>query len=94
MVCRYAPAMPTIGRVGSLSVMIFRNDHDSPHFHVFGDRFSAKFAIADAALLSINGTMPASARRAGVAWGQRHRAELYDNWELARAGPPARKIES
>jgi Domain of unknown function (DUF4160) len=39
--------MPTIGRIGSLNVMIFRNDHPPPHFHVFGSEFSAKFAIAD-----------------------------------------------
>ena len=38
--------MPTIGRIGSLNVMIFRNDHPPPHFHVFGAEFSAKFAIA------------------------------------------------
>ena len=86
--------MPTIGRIGSLSVMIFRNDHDPPHFHVFGDGFSARFAIADAALLSVAGTMSARARRAVVAWGQRYRTELYDNWDLARVGQPARKIES
>jgi hypothetical protein len=37
--------------------MIFRNDHDPPHFHVFGTDFSAKFAIADTTLLSSNGRL-------------------------------------
>ena len=44
--CKLGP-MPTIGRIGSLDVMIFRNDHDPPHFHVLGAEFSAKVAIAD-----------------------------------------------
>jgi hypothetical protein len=32
--------MPTIGRIGSFDVIVFRNDHDPPHFHVFGGEFS------------------------------------------------------
>lgn len=47
--------MPTIGRIGTLEIMVFRNDRDPPHFHVFGAEFSAKFAIADLVLLSSKG---------------------------------------
>jgi hypothetical protein len=36
-------AMPTIARIAGFSVMIFRNDHDPPHFHVFGADFSALY---------------------------------------------------
>ena len=47
--------MRTIGRIGALDVMIFRNDHEPPHFHVIGAEFSAKFTIADVELLSSKG---------------------------------------
>jgi len=47
--------MPTIGRVGSLDVLSFRNDHDPPHFHVLGPEFSAKFTISECELLSSKG---------------------------------------
>ena len=47
--------MPTIGRIGSFDVMIFRNDHDPPHFHVIAAEFSVKFTIADLELLSSKG---------------------------------------
>ena len=47
--------MPTIGRIGALEIMVFRNDHIPPHFHVYGAEFSAKFAIADFVLLSSKG---------------------------------------
>lgn len=86
--------MPTIGQIGSLSVMIFRNDHDPPHFHVFGGEFSAKFAIADGELLSSKGRIRRRDIRAVEQWGQKYRAELYLNWDLARAGQPAQKIGS
>jgi hypothetical protein len=85
--------MPTIGRIGPLSVMIFRNDHGPPHFHVFGSDFSAKFAIADLTLLSSNGRLRRWDIRAIEQWGQTHKDALYVNWKLARAGEPPRKIE-
>ena len=84
--------MPTIGRIGSLDVMIFRNDHDPPHFHVIGPEFSAKFTIADFELLSSKGRI----RRRDISdieeWGQRHQNALQLNWRLARAGLPPQKI--
>ncbi len=85
--------MPTIGHIGSLDVMVFRNDHGSPHFHVIGTEFSAKFAIADFALLSSKGRIRRRDIKAVEEWGQKHQAELYLNWEIARAGGPAQKIE-
>lgn len=85
--------MPTIGRIGAFDVMIFRNDHDPPHFHVFGGEFSAKFAIADCVLLSCKGRIRRRDIRDVEARGQEHRSELYLNWELARAGEPPQKVE-
>jgi hypothetical protein len=85
--------MPTIGRIGSFDVMVFRNDHDPPHFHVFGGEFSAKFAIADCALLSSKGRIRRRDIRAVEARGQKHQVALYLNWDLARAGEPLPKIE-
>jgi hypothetical protein len=84
--------MPTIGRIGSLEVMIFRNDHDPPHFHVLGAEFSAKFTVADCELMSCKGRIRRRDIRDVEAWGQSHRHELYLNWQLARIGKPARKI--
>lgn len=85
--------MPTIGRIGSFDVMIFRNDHGPPHFHVIGDDFSAKFSINDIELLSSKGRIRRRDIRAVEEWGQKHQTELYLNWELAITGQSPRKIE-
>lgn len=85
--------MPTIGRIGALEIMVFRNDHIPPHFHVYGAEFSAKFAIADFVLLSSKGRIRRRDIKAVEEWGQKHQSALYLNWDLARAGQPARKIE-
>lgn len=91
---QYFVGMSTIGRIGSMTVMIFRNDHDPPHFHVFGTEFSAKFAFEDFELISLRGKLSPAERRAVVDWGQRHWTELYESWRLARAGLPVRKFEN
>lgn len=85
--------MPTIGRIGPFSVMIVRNDHDPPHFHVFGPDFTAKFAIADVTLLSSNGRLRRWDLRVIEQRGPKHRDALYMNWDLARTGQPSRRIE-
>lgn len=72
--------------------MVFRNDHDPPHFHVMGAEFSAKFTIADVELLSSKGRIRRRDIRDIEEWGQRHRNELDLNWQLARAGKPPQKI--
>jgi hypothetical protein len=84
--------MPTIGRIGSLDVMIFRNDHDPPHFHVIGPDFSAKFTIAERGLMSSKGRIRRSAIREVEEWGQKHQTALYPNWQLAQLGRPPQKI--
>jgi Domain of unknown function (DUF4160) len=72
--------------------MIFRNDHEPPHFHVIGAEFSAKFTIADRELLSSKGRIRRRDIRDVEEWGQKHQTELYLNWQLARAGKPPQKI--
>lgn len=83
--------MPTIGRIGALDVMIFRNDHGPPHFHVIGTEFSAKFTIADFELLSSKGRIRRRDIHDVEKWGHKHQNELYLNWELARAASRRRR---
>lgn len=84
--------MPTIGRFDALDVMIFRNDHEPPHFHVVGPGFSGRFTIDGSELLSCKGKPRPRDIRAIEAWGQRHRDKLYKNWWLAKEGKPPEKI--
>jgi uncharacterized protein DUF4160 len=84
--------MPTIGRIGSLEVMMFYNDHGTPHFHVFGHDFSAKFTVAGLTLLSSKGRIRQRDIRAVEQWGKEHHVELSLNWDFARAGKPLKTI--
>lgn len=73
-------------------MMMFRNDHDPPHFHAIGPEFSAKFTIAECELLSSKGRIRRRDIRDIEAWGQAHQDKLYLNWQLARDGKPPQKI--
>ena len=76
--------MPTIGRIGALDVMIFRNDHEPAHFHVIGTEFAAKFTIANAELLSSKGRIRRRDIREIEAWGQKHQKSYTrtGNWHV------------
>ena len=84
--------MPTIGHIGSRDVMMFRNDHDPPHFHVIGNEFSATFTIDGCVLLSSKGRIRRRDIRDVEEWGQKHQNALHLNWRLARIGKPPQKI--
>ena len=47
--------MPTISEFYGITIMMYYEDHDPPHFNARHARFKAKFAIADLAALSSKG---------------------------------------
>ncbi|MBM3558179.1 MAG: DUF4160 domain-containing protein [Alphaproteobacteria bacterium] len=86
--------MPTVAIVRGVLIMFYYNDHDPPHFHAQGPGFSARLAIADGSPRDIVGSVPASVLRDLSAWAAVHRDGLMENWALARAGRPLKRIPS
>ena len=41
-----------VGNISGLKIEVFPNDHDPPHFHVWGPGIDAKFSLNDCALLA------------------------------------------
>lgn len=85
--------MPTVAIVFGMAIQFFYADHDPPHFHVRGINFKAKIALADLSVIESVGSALAQDLRRIRAWGERHRAELWDNWNRARRMAPVAKIE-
>jgi len=73
-----------------LVVMMYRDDHGSPHFHVRYAEYRAKYTISPIA--RVRGKLPRRAASLVLEWAALHQQELMENWELARSGEPARKI--
>ena len=85
--------MPTISEFFGITVMMFYEDHDPPHFHVRYARFKAKFAIADLAVLSSHGYLTGSDIGRIREWARSNQTALLENWFRCCRGEPIRKIE-
>jgi len=83
--------MPEISRFLGIVIAIYYNDHLPAHFHAkYGER-TGVFSIADLRL--IEGRLPERVTSLVLEWAFAHRDDLMEDWELAMARKPLRKIE-
>jgi hypothetical protein len=82
--------MPTISTIFGINIRMFFSDHPPAHFHVAYQRHRAVIAINSGAI--IGGMLPSAVHRLVREWADRHRAELMDNWERARARRALQRI--
>jgi Domain of unknown function (DUF4160) len=84
-------AMPTIAIVNGITIAIYYNDHDPPHFHAIqgGDEFRVR--IGDLRIFRGEGGSPAM-ERAVLAWAAAWQAELALCWARAHSAQPPGRI--
>jgi hypothetical protein len=75
--------MPEISRFFGIIVQMYYSDHDPPHFHVRYSGQKALIAIETLALL--RGRLSPRALGLVTEWAAMHRAELIEDWNLARS---------
>jgi len=72
--------MPTISTFYGITIRMYPADHPPPHSHA---RYGEQEAIIDSRLASvIRGSLPRGALSLTLMWGETHRDELLENWEL------------
>jgi len=82
--------MPRISHFYGIAIYMYYNDHAPPHFHAIYGEYDAAVEIATANRL--DGQIPAKALSLVREWTELHRAELQENWALARARQPLRAV--
>ena len=82
--------VPTISRFLGIAIMMNYNEHDPPHFHARYGRAKISVRIADGV---VTGTFPARALAHVLEWWNLHRAELAENWQLARTHQSLKLID-
>jgi hypothetical protein len=82
--------MPEICRFLGISICMYFNDHDPPHFHVRYNEFRAVFRVAD--LSMSDGQLPPRITALVLEWANLFRADLLDAWERLRADGVAVRI--
>ena len=83
--------MPEISLFGGIRITMFYDDHNPPHFHAEYGEYKALVDIQRGYV--IRGALPGRQLKFVLAWGELHRDELMQNWELARAGRPMNGIQ-
>ena len=82
--------MPEISRFLGIVIAMYYNDHSPPHFHAKYGNFEVTIRIEDGA---VEGSFPRRALSLVIEWYNRHRAELLEDWHLARDRKALRTIE-
>lgn len=82
--------MPELSRFFGIVIGIFYSEHGRPHFHAVYGEFEAVIDIETGDLIS--GKLPKRALALVAEWRAEHKAELRENWELARQHGPLKKI--
>ena len=82
--------MPEISRFFGIVIQMYYNDHEPAHFHVRYSGQRALIAIEDLSVLG--GKLTPRALSLVREWAELHRAELAEDWDLARAEAELRPI--
>ncbi len=82
--------MPRISEFYGIAIFMYFRDHAPPHFHAIYGRLDVEVEIATGDILK--GKLPARAERLVREWTEKYRQELEQNWDLARAHQPLRRV--
>ena len=82
--------MPEISSFLGIRITMYYSEHNPPHFHA---EYSGNRAIDDIMRdCVIEGALPGKQLKFVLAWGEMHKDELLENWELAKARQVLKKI--
>ena len=73
--------MPTIAIFYGITIQMYWDDHNPPHFHARYGRAKAMIRISDGEVVSCE--LPPTATRMVREWALLRRAELEENWQRA-----------
>jgi len=83
--------MPELSRFLGISIMMYFDDHNPPHFHVKYNEYRALISILE--LKVIEGLLPARILGLVVEWAELHKDELIKNWDMVKNTGKFIKIE-
>jgi hypothetical protein len=83
--------LPEISRFLGIIIAMYYNDHAPPHFHARYGAFEAVVAIDTGEV--VEGRLPPRVLGLVQEWREYHKAELTEDWNLARDRKALKRIE-
>ena len=74
-----------------ISILMYFDDHNPPHFHVKYNDFRSIISIDE--LKVLEGHLPARILGITIEWAELHKKELMDNWNMVKETGKYFKIE-
>ena len=71
-------------------IYMFYSEHSPPHFHA---KYAGDEAVYEIQTLRLYaGQLPRRVHNLVLEWADLHRAELMEDWKMARSGEPLKQI--
>jgi hypothetical protein len=74
--------MPELSRFLGISILMYFDDHNPPHFHVRYNDYRAIISIDE--LNVLEGHLPARILGLVIEWAVLHKDELMQNWNMVK----------
>ena len=74
--------MPELSCFLGISILMYFDDHNPPHFHVKYNEYRALISIDE--LKVLEGQLPARILGLVIEWADLHKKELMQNWDLVK----------
>jgi len=83
--------MPELSRFLGISIAMYFNDHNPPHFHVLYNEYDAEIEIKTLSVL--NGKLPPRILGLALEWAEIYKDELIESWNLMQETGKCIKIK-
>jgi len=84
--------MPRISSFGGITMVLYYNDHDPPHFHVLDDGFETRIEIRTGEYCKSDAPLSRSKERDVIRWLDIWRDAILEGWNACRDGSVPSKI--
>jgi hypothetical protein len=82
--------MPVVSRFFGVTIRMYYDEHNPPHFHASYGGHEAEVGIG--AISVLVGRLPSRATSLVIEWAALHQQELMLNWDRARNDQPIERI--
>jgi hypothetical protein len=83
--------MPELSRFLGISILMYFDDHNPPHFHVKYNEYRALISIGE--LKVLDGYLPARVLGLVIEWAELRKENLMQNWDMVKTTGKFFKID-
>src|SRR5690606_31240661 len=73
--------LPRISNFGGMTIVIYYNDHDPPHFHIIYNEIQTRIDIRNGTYLKGNVPLPRAKEKDILYWLELHRDDMMNAWK-------------